>query len=81
MGYTTAQSIAKLHKPKDLSLFQIEVGKLSTNAQFCGKYPELKHWRLGHGSIEVLKDIACAAFSLSINANDITKLYWTQSVQ
>lgn len=63
MGYTTAQSISKLRKPKELSLFQIEVAKLSTNSLFRAKYPELQNWHLGHGTIDVLKDISNAANS------------------
>lgn len=61
MGYTTLQSITKLRKPKDFSSFQIEVAKLNTNSQFCATYPHLQNWHLGHGSIQIIKDISNAA--------------------
>lgn len=63
LGYTTSASISKLYKQKELNLFQIEVSKLSTNANFCAKHPELQSWQLGHGTLEVLKDISKAAAS------------------
>lgn len=69
LGYTTAASIAKLRKPKELNLFQIEVAKLDTNVNFCNTYPELKQWRLNHGTIEILKDISNAA-GLSLCSGD-----------
>lgn len=81
MGYTTAQSISKLNKQKELSSFLIEVGKLSTNAHFSAKFPDLQYWRLEHGSIGVLKDIASAAFSVSISTDELTKSNWATAVQ
>lgn len=72
LGYTTSASISKLRKQKELNLFQIEVSKLSTNAHFCAKHPELQSWQLGHGTIEVLKDIANAAAScVSCSVDDL----------
>lgn len=70
MGYTTLQSIAKLRKPKELSAFQIEVSKLSTNSRFCEKFPQLQNWHLGPGTIEILKDISNAASSCMSYNND-----------
>lgn len=70
MGYTTLQSIAKLRKPKELSAFQIEVSKLSTNSRFCEKYPQLQNWNLGPGTIEILKDISNAASCCMSYNND-----------
>lgn len=61
MGYTTLQSISKLNKPKELCCFRIEFSNLKTNIEFCEKYPELKKWQLGHGTVGVLMDIAKAA--------------------
>lgn len=72
MGYTTLQSIAKLRKPKELSCFQIEVAKLNTNSQFCTDYPDLQNWRLGLGTIEIIKDISNAANScMSIDIDNL----------
>lgn len=70
LGYTTAASISKLRKEKELNLFQIEVSKLGTNANFRAKYPELENWELGHGSLQVLKDISNAAASCASWTSD-----------
>lgn len=61
MGFTTAQSVAKLRKDKELCTLQLEVGKLRSNAKFCEKYPHLKDVDFGLGKIQVLKDVALAA--------------------
>lgn len=63
MGFTTLQSIGKLVKPKEMSLFQIEVAKLKSNVQFCANYPDLQDWNLGLGTLAILKDISNAATS------------------
>lgn len=81
LGFTTAKSIARLRKPKDLNLFQIDVAKLSANAQFCENYPDLRTWRLERGSIGVLKDVADAAFLITVNSNESTKSTWMETAQ
>lgn len=63
MGYTTLQTISKLGRSKELCSFQIEFSKLCTNIEFCEKYPELRKFQLGKGTIEVLKDVSRVASS------------------
>lgn len=71
MGYSTLQAISKLKKEKEFLAFQIEIGKLHTNAKFCEKHPNLKDWQLELGTIQVIKDIAAAAsMSTSFSAAD-----------
>lgn len=62
MGYSTLQSILNLRLNKNLRTFETEVHKiLRSNLIFHQKYPNLKDWNIGEGTISVVRDIADAA--------------------
>lgn len=70
MGYSTLQSISNLRLTKNLTVFEAETHKLlRNNLFFHQKYPHLKDWNIGEGTISVVRDIANAAATCA-NAYD-----------
>lgn len=78
MGYSTLQSISNLRPTKNLRAFETEVHKLlRNNLLFYQRYPNLKDWNIGEGTISVVRDIAEAAatcFSFDCSAKNVQQI-------